>query len=437
MFGVFKRLSMLLLVLGVVAAPAAILDTLCFGASCTGGVVADRAAPFCGLPHETRRLIAAGFRENRSPDVLATTVSSKQVASDTGRMPVPWPTKTADTRVPIFAWGQRIRSGELPAGTRLDSIAPTLEGLLGIRRPHPEVRSGRALDMVEPGPPLSLVVTIAWKGIGTRDLRSSPDSWPFLKTTGEAGASSVTATTASLPLDPAAALATIGSGAVPAAHGVVGERVRADDGSIVEAFSAGAPLPVIAFLGDDLDRATRNKSKIGVVGTTGSDAGLIGGSWYPASDDDLVLIGADPVELVREAMLQGFGDGGAPDLLGIALEGSVRQLDTWTEQIAAAISNEAGGTVAFLVAATGSIDGDGALILAQQLLSEIETPLNAPVVAAETPGGFFLDRAVQSKVQLSADDVAAEMKRLRAPDGRVLFADAYASYAVALARYCR
>jgi hypothetical protein len=59
------------------------------------------------------------------------------------------------------------------------------------------------------------------------------------------------------------------------------------------------------------------------------------------------------------------------------------------------------------------------------------TPAGSDTVVA---GGVFLDRG--DGATTSAQDVVAALKADDAPDGSLLFADAFASYAVRFGRYC-
>src|SRR2546430_13521233 len=83
------------------------------------------------------------------------------------------------------------------------------------RRPHPEVRAGKAVDGVPDGERPRLVLEVAWKGVGTDELRHDPRSWRSLRSLMGRGAATLAGDTGSLPLDPAATLTTIGTGGLP------------------------------------------------------------------------------------------------------------------------------------------------------------------------------------------------------------------------------
>ena len=180
----------MLLVLALVGAPAFVLRVFCVGNSCdAGSTEAQAAVPFCPLPESLRRAIVAGFREGRSPDVMAATDGTGTVATSFGdRVGVEWPRAAnsrdiTDDRVPIAFLGGGVTPGLLPEGVRLDAIAPTLEEVAGIRRPHADVRTGDAVPGVfaDGSRPTPLVVVIAWKGVGSPDLEETPGAWPFLR----------------------------------------------------------------------------------------------------------------------------------------------------------------------------------------------------------------------------------------------------------------
>ena len=171
--GTGRRLVVLLIALALLGVPAAALRAECAGASCRPSAAAGTPAPFCALPADLRALISAGTYEGRSPDALGV-AGSTPVTSDVGPgIRVPWPSEeqAGAMSVPLLFIGQGVRTGELSSTPGLDQIAPTLEPLLGLVRPHPEVRAGAAIPGVAiAGRSTPLVVLIVWKS--RRDGRS-------------------------------------------------------------------------------------------------------------------------------------------------------------------------------------------------------------------------------------------------------------------------
>jgi hypothetical protein len=413
-----RRLTVLLVALALIGIPAAVLRIGCVGNSCRSDAAAVAApAPFCSLPANLRTLITAGTYDGRSPDVVGVAGSNPVITDG-----VAWPSEDATATVGTVAYtfiGRGVRGGRSPAKVSLDQVAPTLEPLLGLHRPHPEVRAGRAIPgIVASGARTPLVVLIAEKEIGAPGVRPPLPDLPTGIHTAEGNAA-----TGSVPNDPIAIETTIGTGGLPSQHGITGALIRNQNGKVVRAFGPGSPQPVIATLGDDLDRTTGGAAKIGLVSTAVGDAGLTGDAWYGTGPvrDRTVSDGADPAGAVRGFLSRGWGEDATPDLLGVALDGSEgadgKALPSILDEVFRAVPD---ATV--VVAGTGSVQGDE---------DAVPAPAGSDSVVA---GGVFLDRS--DGATISAQDVVAALKADTAPDGSPLFADAFASYAVRFGSYC-
>jgi hypothetical protein len=438
-----RRLLWLLAALGLLGIPAVVLRALCVGNSCNDGRTAEVAVPFCPLPPAVRALITAGFRDGRSPDVMATTAGDT-VATELHGLTVPWPdnTPTPDVAVPIAFFGGGVTPGRLPAATGLDQIAPTLAAIVQLDRGHPEVRAGQVISQVAMPPSAGaaprLIVEVVWDGIGTTDLHGAwpPGTAALIRD----GAATLRGETGSLPLDPAAVLTTIGTGGLPFQHGITGTILRSGARGVVPAWSDGAPPAVITTLAEDLDHAREEVARVGLVASSPTDRGLIGEGWYVGSDrDDVVVAPADPVAATRRMLLAGFGADAVPDVLGVVLRGSVAQMDRRTEGLVrAARAREPGAT--FVVTATGSLatpSGPGSPISGVDLARLVDERVGSAVVEAPGAGGLFLDPAALSAAGLSADAAVQAMRAQRTgPEGVPLFAEVYPSFSVAFARYC-
>lgn len=435
-----RRLLVLLTILAVAALPAGILRALCVGNACPEQRTPARV-PFCGLPADLRSAIAAGFRDGRSPDVLAVADRTTLFTRREG-LRMPWPRVLAppDLRVPLVISGPGVRAGvELGAGVTLDDVAPTVASLLGFDRPFPKVRSGQPIPLPpgSGGPPPRLVLLVAWKGIGTADLEARPEAWSSLSRLLREGAGTLQAETGSLPLDPTAVLTTVGTGGLPAQHGITGSLVRNDHGEVVEAFGPRAPVQVIATLADDLDEQD-HRTLVGLVGADVTDRGLVGGGWYPDEDpvDEILGNPAAAPLAVRALLGTGFGADPVPDVLGVALRGTVPQLDRWTRRIVASVRSATDGAALVVVAGTGSARGPG--IPAGSIVGEVERtiPGTDPVVTGVAAGGLFLDQAVLTERGITGQVVVDALLGTRGPDGGRMFADAFQGFAVTFARYC-
>lgn len=419
--GAGRRTLVLLALVAVLGAPAAVLRAFCAGHSCDEPANASSEVPFCSLPGDVRSRVAAGFREGRSPDLLAVAAEDGLLAS--GEPPaIPWPSTstTASTSVPIAFFGDGVDgSATVPAGTGLDDVAPTIEAILGFDRPHPDVRSGTAVEGVASGAPPRLVVEIVWVGRGAGDLDRAPRAEEAIAS----GASTLEGDTTSVPVDPAAVLTTIGTGGRPSQHGITGTYVRDDAGKLRTAWSAKSPVSVIATLGDDLDEELGEKPEIGMVAARRSYLGAIGGNWYIDVDKDRFV----KTERGREArgalrlLDERFGADDVPDLAVIVVEGGPAALDQVFRKVLKRAPEVSGDSVAFAFTATGQMGGEEVFEPAGEI---------APLVERVVPGGLFLDQDELARRQVAEDEV------LRTLTGDPSFADAFPAIAVAFGRYC-
>lgn len=437
-----RRLLVLLLALAVIAVPAGALRAACAGRSCA----ADRAAPrvpFCPLPDWMKSDVAAGYREGRSPDVLA--VSARAGLSAAGADAAPWPS-VADgpsiTRVPVAFWGRGVDpSARVPDGTTLDAIAPTIAEAIGLHRPHPDVRSGVAVPGVTNGDRPALVLEVVLQGIGTNDVQDARADWPELGRLLRSAAGTPAADTGSLPLDPAAILTTIGTGGLPDQHGITGSLIRGDDGRVVPAWSDPAPPSVIATLADDLDNETGNAARIGLVAPATTDRGLIGGTWYPNGDrDDVVTVASDRsarvVAAVRSVLDRGYGADDVPDILGVVLDGRAAGADDAIGRVVDAALRVSHGSALVVLTGTGSSGVARGGIYGAVAQVEDGVPGDASVVTGVVPGGFFLDQRVMARERISGQTVVDALLDAETPEGAPLVRDAFQGFAVSFARYC-
>lgn len=440
--GFDRRMLGLLVFLAVLGLPAFALRVLCVGHSCDEPISATASVPFCSLPGGLRSAIEAGFREDRSPDVLAVTTRDASVGGGDAfgrRDPQPqWPsTDPVDRTVPLAFGGAGLSQATLPAGTGLDDVAPTVAALMGIERPHPEVRTGRALAAVGAGD-APLVVEIVWKGVGSAELTDGPEAWPHLASVLEESVSTLDAEVPSLPLDPAATLATIGTGGLPSQHGITGTLVRNDEGRVVDAWGPGAPVSVIAALGDDLDELTSQGARIGLIAADPTDRGLVGKDWYTTSDrDDVMTRPAAGVDrAVATLLADGYGADEVPDLLAVTLEGSLREMDRATERILTILEHDA-PRAAFVVTATGS-PVTFADLRGREVADQVDSilSLRRGVVEAAAPGGLYLDQKVIAEQELTEDEILGAFGRVTDTASIPVFDQVFPAIAVSFGRYC-
>jgi hypothetical protein len=428
------RTIALVTAVALVALPAGIMRAFCVGKACDSNESAPATVPFCSLPADTRSLVAAGYREGRSPNVLAV-AGPGGVAGAQGLGSAPWPEiDSGAAAVPIVFHGTGVDpTGEVPAGTTLDRIAPTVAEIIELRRAHPEVRSGTAISEIATAQPPRLVLEVVLKGAGSSTVETN---WPELKRMMGSGAATLRGSVPSLPLDPTAAIATIGTGGLPRQHGITGTHVRSDSGKLVEAWSRGAPPSVIATLPDDLDQRLRGRPHIGLVADSPTDRGLIGGNWYVDNDEDDIVITKDVVRAGKGLLARGYGRDDVTDLLAVTLAADAASRDEELGALVKAAAAASDDSLLTVVTATGASEPAPQMIKTRGLSNKLEVELGTDVVEAFAVGGLFIDQGVLARNKISEDEVVRSLRALETVGGRPILADAFTGIAVSFARYC-
>jgi arylsulfatase A-like enzyme len=136
-----------------------------------------------------------------------------------------------------------------------------------------------------------VIVTIVWDGGGWNVLEAWPDAWPNLARLMEEGSSVEDVVVGSSPSVTPAVHTTLGTGAWPEHHGVVGIPVRVN-GTITAAFpNKTASHLLIPSLADVYDPATGNQAKIGLLAFKSWHLGMIGhGALRSGGDKDVAVI---------------------------------------------------------------------------------------------------------------------------------------------------
>ena len=437
------------LLVALTAVPAGALRLSCSLNSCAGIAEATTArVPFCSLPTDIKALLAAGFYQGRSPDVLGVTRGATWVTDSSGDgLPVPWPSVEAasSTRVPIVLSGVGLEpDAPDPADMQLDQVAPTISDVIGFRRPFPDVRAGTSLFAVASGEAPRLVLEVAWKGVGSEDVGASFQETPYLRQLSRRGIGTLDGTTGSLPVDPAATLTTIGTGGPPSQHGITARLVRNTEGELTPAWGAGSPGSVIAALPDDYDVGLRQEPLIGLVATSESDRGIIGKDWYQAGDHDPVSIVAGLQGQLRAltSLLsrQGFGADRTPDILALVAKGSASQLDAQLKTAVRLAARATGGSLLVVVAGTGTVASSpsGTAIDAETVTGQVDaaSQVEGALVEASVPGGLFLDQDVMTHDGVTGQVAQQALAGLEGTDGGPLMADTFQGFAVSFGRYC-
>ncbi len=440
--GFDRRMLALFVALAVLGLPAFTLRVLCVGHACDQPVEPTADVPFCSLPPDVRSPVAAGFREGRSPDILAVTsnviVAGGDAFSRHEAQPE-WPSVVGLSReVPLLFHGPGLQ-GDLPAGVTLDDVAPTVAALMALERPHPEVRSGTAIPQIQPAEPAPLILQIVWKGIGRAELQAEPDAWPALSSLAETSAWTPGAVVPSVPLDPAAVLTTIGTGGLPAEHGITGTLTRNDGGAITKAWGKDAPVSVIAALGDDLDEVTGQRARVGLIAARPTDLGLVGKDWYVDTDRDDVTVATGRGQIVRTArglLADGYGSDDVPDLLAVTLGGSLRAMDRTTEALVAEVQGGVNDAIVVVTATGSSVTSPD--LQSEEVVEQLDSQLalTDSVVQAAAPGGLFLNQDVVADEAVTDDQILDALSSVTDVTDRKAFADVFPAIAVSFGRFC-
>lgn len=251
----------------------------------------------CAVDLEEMRRVRRGFAPGRSPEVMLLPrepnfVGGPIATSHSG----PWEYLQ---RVPLVMYGPGfIREQgpvELDREVTLADLAPTYAELLGTE--WPAEKPGRSISEAlvpadeRPTPP-RLILTVVWDGGGWNVLDAWPGTWPTLARLRAAGTSVEGAIVGSSPSVTPSIHTTIGTGAFPKQHGIVGIYLRGPDGNIVSSFPAQTGrLIEVTTLADDFDRSLNNEPKVAMVGFKGWHLGMIGhGAEIEGGDRDHAVI---------------------------------------------------------------------------------------------------------------------------------------------------
>jgi hypothetical protein len=237
----------------------------------------------CSLPTAWLRRIDAGYRADRSGEIMIVPVRGNYF--DNHSHAGPWPYLQ---EIPMFQYGP----GHVPPVGRLlrrvqmADLAPTLADHMGFAFPAPHGTSMGAVKAGASAP--RVIVVMVWDGGGRNVLAKYPKAWPNVKRLIPKGAWFERATVGSSPSTTPAVHSTLGTGAFPSAHGIVdlsfrvGNSLRSirnsvtylDRDSLADAYgAANSNGPIAAFVGNGL--------AVGMIGH---------GSAFPGGDKDLMLL---------------------------------------------------------------------------------------------------------------------------------------------------
>jgi predicted AlkP superfamily pyrophosphatase or phosphodiesterase len=251
----------------------------------------DLIALACSLPHSWLLRTWRGYRADRSGELTYISQEPDFVGSGLPHVG-PWD-YIQDVPMLWYGPGYIKAQGTVDRPVTLAGIASTQAGLLHF--PFKPIDEGPMTEAVippsarpNPAPP-KLIVTLVWDAGGIDTLDAHPNSWPYLKSLMSQGTDFVHATVGSSPTSTAQDHATIGTGAFPEHHGIVGHHFRVG-GHMTSPWANGPSFLILPTLADLYDRAMGNKPVVGVVGTVDIHFGMLGhGAFFGGGDRDVAL----------------------------------------------------------------------------------------------------------------------------------------------------
>jgi len=243
----------------------------------------------CSLPHEQLLRIWRGWRPDRGAQISFVPKEPNFVGSG---LPHVGPWDYIQT-VPMLWYGPGFvrPQGAVGRPVTVAGIAPTASQLLkfdGFRAPDGQPMTEALLPEGERDVP-KLFVTMVWDAGGINVLEEHPDAWPFTESLIEKGTWYTDATVGSSPTSTAQIHATIGTGAFPLHHGLVGHNMLVA-GRITGPWNQGPTFLIEPTFADVYDRALDNEPVAGIVGTVDIHFGMLGhGSFFSGGDEDIAL----------------------------------------------------------------------------------------------------------------------------------------------------
>jgi hypothetical protein len=242
----------------------------------------------CALPHEYLLRTWRGWRPDRGAQLSFIPKEPNFVGSGLPHVG-PW---DYIQDVPMLWYGPGFikAQAEVNRPVTVAGIAPTVAHILkfdGYTAPDGQPMDEALVPGVATQP--KLVVTMVWDAGGMNVLEAHPNSWPYLKSLIPKGTFFADTTVGSSPTSTAQIHATIGSGAFPNHHGLVGHHMEIG-GKLTTPWNNGPSFFVEPTLGDLYDRAMGNEPVVGIVGTVDIHFGMLGhGAFFNGGDQDIAL----------------------------------------------------------------------------------------------------------------------------------------------------
>ncbi len=244
----------------------------------------------CSLPHEWLLRTWRGWRPDRGAQISFIPIEPNFVGAGLPHVG-PW---DYVQDVPMLWYGP----GFVPAQGTVDrpvtsaGIAPTVARFLdfdGFTAPDGQPMIEALLPGDGDREPPRLIVTMVWDAGGMNVLDTHATAHPYFDSLIPKGTSYTDATVGSSPTSTAQIHATIGTGAFPDQHGLVGHHLTVG-GKLTTPWNDGPAFLIEPTLADVYDLAMDNEPVVGIVGTVDIHFGMLGhGSFFTGGDRDIAL----------------------------------------------------------------------------------------------------------------------------------------------------
>lgn len=282
-----KRLALVALLVAVLAIALAPADRRPAWAADGDQDLVDLA---CSLPHEWLLRTWRGWRADRGAQLSYVPLEPNFVGAGLPHVG-PW---DYIQDVPMLWYGPGFvpAQGEVDRTVTSAGIAPTVARLLrfdGFTAPDGQPMT----EAIAPGDaerdPPRLIVTMVWDAGGVNVLDTHATAHPFYDSLIPKGTSYTDASVGSSPTSTAQIHATIGTGAFPDHHGLVGHHLTVG-GKLTTPWNDGPAFLIEPTLADVYDLAMGNEPVVGIVGTVDIHFGMLGhGSFFTGGDRDIAL----------------------------------------------------------------------------------------------------------------------------------------------------
>jgi hypothetical protein len=282
-----KRLALVALLVAVLALALAPTDRRPARAAEGDQDLIDLA---CSLPHEWLLRTWRGWRPDRGAQLSFIPIEPNFVGAGLPHVG-PWP-YVQDVPMLWYGPGFVPAQGEVARPVTSAGIAPTVAQLLrfdGFTAPDGQPMT----EAIAPGDagkqPPRLIVTMVWDAGGMNVLDTHADAHPYYDSLIPKGTDFTDATVGSSPTSTAQIHATIGTGAFPNHHGLVGHHLTVG-GKLTTPWNDGPAFLIEPTLADVYDLAMDNEPVVGIVGTVDIHFGMLGhGAFFSGGDRDIVL----------------------------------------------------------------------------------------------------------------------------------------------------